>query len=67
MLAAAPQQLGQAVHTLLDSPRLLDRRVSSHRYSPSPTHSDRERDIFYQKLHRCISSSSQTDPPSVFS
>jgi hypothetical protein len=67
MLAAALQLRRQAVHTPLASPRLLDRCASSHRYSPSPTNSDREYSIFDQEQHRCISSSSQTDPPSVFS
>ena len=66
MLAAALQQQGHVVHTPLDSPRLLDRCASRHCYSPYPTHSERECAIFYQELHRCISSSSQTDPPSVF-
>ena len=66
MLAAALQQAGQAVHTRLASTRLLDRCASSHRNSSYPTHSDRECAIFHQKLHRCISSSSLTDPPSVF-
>jgi hypothetical protein len=66
MLAAALQQAGQAVQTRLASPRLLDRCASSHWYSPYPTHSDRECAIFHQKLHRCISSASLTDPPSVF-
>ena len=63
MLAAALQQTVQAVYRRLVSTRLLDRWVSSHWSSPSPTHSDRECAIFHQKLHRCIASSSQTDPP----
>jgi hypothetical protein len=66
MLAAAPQQSGQAVHRLLPSPRPLHWCASSHCYSPYPSQSDRGCAIFYQELHRCISSSSLTDPPSVF-
>ena len=81
MLAAAPQQRRQVVHTALSvhsltfpsvpavlaSPRLLDWCASSHRYFLYPTNSDREYGIFDQEQHRCISSASQTDPPSAFS
>jgi hypothetical protein len=66
MLAAALQQSWQSVHTPLASPRLLDRCASSDRYLPYPTNSDREYAIFDQELHRCISSSSLTDPPSLY-
>jgi len=81
MLAAALQQRRQVVHAALSvhsltfpsvpavlaSPRLLDWFASSHRYSSSPTNSDREYGIFDQEQHRCISSPSQTDPPSLLS
>jgi hypothetical protein len=63
MLAAALQQRRQVVHTALSvhsltfpsvpavlaSPRLLDWCASSHRYSLSPTNSDREYGIFDQE------------------
>jgi hypothetical protein len=80
MLAAALQQRRHVVHTALSvhsltfpsvlaglaSPQRLDRCASSHRYSLSPTNSDREYGILDQEQHRRISSPSQTDPPSVF-
>ncbi len=66
MVAAALQQSWQAVDTPLGSPRLPDWFASSHRDSSSPTNSDRECAIFDLELHRCISSASLTDPPSVF-
>ena len=66
MLAAACQQSWQAIHTPLASPRMLDWCASSLRYAPYSTNLDRECTIFDHDLHRCISSSSLTDPPSVF-
>ncbi len=66
MLAAALQQSGQAEHMRLASPQPLHWCASSPCYWPYSTHSDRECAIFDQDLHRCISSSSLTDPPSVF-
>jgi hypothetical protein len=62
-VVAALHQSWQALHATLTSPRLLNRCASNHRYSPYPTDSDREYAIFHHEQHRCISSSSQTDPP----
>jgi len=54
MLAAALQQGGKIGHTALAM------------HASALLTLDREDGIFHQELHRCTSSPSQTDPPSVF-
>ena len=60
MLAAALQQWRKVGHTAL-AVRLL-----TFPSVPALLTLNREYGIFHQELHRCTSSSSQTDPPSVF-
>jgi hypothetical protein len=61
MLAIALQQWGEVGHTALAV------HVLTFPSIPTLLALDREDGIFHQEHHRCISSPSQTDPPSVFS